>query len=65
MVFDSARPSDVQTAAGVPQAAPAATVTVTSAAESGSTVSSHRSRRLIHPPGRRRPAAGHLHDVLP
>ena len=50
MVFDSARPSFVQTAAGVPQAAPAATVTVTSASESGSTVSSHRSLRLFTRP---------------
>ena len=45
MVFDSARPSDVHTAAGVPQAAPAPSVTVTSASESGSTVRCHRSRR--------------------
>ena len=35
----------MHTAAGVRQTAPAATVTVTAAPESGSTVSSHRSRR--------------------
>ena len=56
MVFDSARPSDVQTAAGVPQAAPAATVTLTSADECGSTVSSHRSlRRSTRPAETARP----------
>ena len=56
MVFDSARPSFVQTAAGVPQAAPAATVTVTSAGESGSTVSRHRSlRRSTRPADVARP----------
>ena len=56
MVFDSARPSFVQTAAGVPQAAPAASVTVTSASEFGSTVSRHRSlRRFTRPADVTRP----------
>ena len=53
---DSERPSEVQIAAGVPQAAPAASVTVTSASESGSTVSSHRSlRRFTRPADVARP----------
>ena len=44
-VFESARPSGVQTAPGASQAAPPASVTVTSASESGLTVTSHRSLR--------------------
>ena len=49
-VPDSALPSAVHTAAGVSQAAPPASVTVTAASESGLTVSFHRSLRLFTRP---------------
>ena len=45
-VFDSARPSRVHTAPGLPQAAPGASVSTMSPYVLGCTVSSHRSLRL-------------------
>ena len=44
-VFDSARPSRVHTAPGLPQAAPGASVSTMSPYVLGCTVSSHRSLR--------------------